>query len=226
LPSLPSCSPLFPTNTFGIRWQCAEWWLHLCYLLLFPSRFFVVPPSIKAKKFPGASHLLTSRSLHECVLLDPIKSSVSSRCPPSFAMPPSSSFKSAWTQFFPPKPRFTEKDIPADLQGKVYMATGANCGMGLELARILYAQNAKVYLACHSADKAAIAISSIKTSAPKSTGQLVFLPLDLADLRKVKAAAQSFLTQESMLHVLFNNAGVMVGRLSLRSRRCKVMNLL
>jgi hypothetical protein len=110
-------------------------------------------------------------------------------------MAPSSSFKSAWTQFFPPKPKFTEKDIPADLQGKVYMVTGANCGMGLELARILYARNAKVYLACRSAEKTAIAITGIKTAAPKSTGQLIFLSLDLADLGKVKAAAQSFLAQ-------------------------------
>ena len=126
-------------------------------------------------------------------------------------MPPRSSFKSAWTQFFPPKPRYTDKDIPADLHGKVYMVTGANSGMGLGLARVLYTRNAKVYVACRSEEKGKQTIAQIKKVVPKSTGELVFLSLDLADLTKVKAAAQSFLAQESELHVLFNNAGVMVG---------------
>jgi retinol dehydrogenase-12 len=124
---------------------------------------------------------------------------------------PSSSFKSAWTQFFPPKPKFTEKDVPTDLQGKVYIVTGANCGMGLELSRVLYSKNAKVYLGCRSEEKAIKAIAHIEKAVPTSKGQLVFLSLDLADLTKVKTAAEIFIAKESKLHVLFNNAGVMVG---------------
>lgn len=133
-------------------------------------------------------------------------------------MPPSSPFKSSWTQFFPPKPRFTDKDVSANLQGKVYIVTGANCGMGDELSRVLYAKNAKVYVACPSEEKATKAIAHIRKTAPKSKGKLVFLSLDL---NKVKAAAQGFLEQESKLHVLFNNAGLMWGQLipCLRPRR-------
>jgi len=126
-------------------------------------------------------------------------------------MPPSSSIKSSWTQFFPPKPKFTDNDIPSDLQDRVYVVTGANCGIGRELARILYVKNAKVYMACRSQEKATVAITQIKEAAPRSKGELVFLSLDLADLTKVKVAAQGFLRQESKLHVLFNNAGIMVG---------------
>ena len=126
-------------------------------------------------------------------------------------MAPSSSFRSHWTQFFPPKATFITKNVSADLRGKVYLITGANSGMGYELARTLYAKNAKVYVACRSEENAAEAIASIKKTAPQSNGELIFLSLDLADLTKVKAAAQSFLAQESKLHVLFNNAGVMVG---------------
>ena len=126
-------------------------------------------------------------------------------------MAPSSSFKSSWTQFFPPKPKYTDKDLPADLYGKVYMVTGANCGMGKELAQVLYAKNAKVYVVCRSEEKATKAIADIKKATPKSKGELVFLSLDLADLTKVKAAAQNFLVKETKLHVLFSNAGVMVG---------------
>ncbi|KAI1129634.1 putative estradiol 17 beta-dehydrogenase [Nemania abortiva] len=117
----------------------------------------------------------------------------------------------SWTQFFPPKPRFTTRDIPASLQGKVFVVTGANTGIGKELARVLYAKNAKVYVACRSEDKANQAIAEIKTAEPSSAGELIFLHLDLGDLSKVQAAATDFLARETRLHTLFNNAGVFVG---------------
>ncbi|KAK8122605.1 hypothetical protein PG984_011275 [Apiospora sp. TS-2023a] len=118
-------------------------------------------------------------------------------------MPPT--FSSGFTQCFPPAPDFVEKDVP-DLSGKVYIVTGATSGVGRELARILYCKNATVYLAARVESDT---IQHIKHAEPRSTGTLVFLPLDLADLRSVKAAAERFLAAETRLHVLFNNAGVM-----------------
>jgi retinol dehydrogenase-12 len=124
----------------------------------------------------------------------------------------SSSKKSfSWTQFFPPKPKYTDQDIPKNLQGKVYVVTGANSGMGEEVSRILFARHAKVYVACRSEEKATAAIARIKKAQSASKGELVFLPLDLADLTKVRAGAKEFLAREPKLHALFNNAGVMVG---------------
>lgn len=124
-------------------------------------------------------------------------------------MAPSPTLSSVWTQFHPPKPQFTEKDVP-NLQGKVYIVSGSNTGVGKEAARMLYAKNAKVYIAARSEEKANKAIDDIKKAAPASTGALVFLHLDLGDLNTVKVAAQNFLAREEKLHVLFNNAGVMV----------------
>lgn len=118
---------------------------------------------------------------------------------------------STWTQFFPPKPAFTDKDVPADLAGKVYIVTGASSGMGAELAKVLFSKNAKVYVACRSEERAKKAIADIMAAVPQSKGKLVFLYLDQADLNKTKAAAESFLAQEMRLDVLFNNAGVMTG---------------
>jgi retinol dehydrogenase-12 len=123
---------------------------------------------------------------------------------PSPAPTPSSS---------PPKPAFTEKDVP-DLTGKVYLITGANSGIGKELARVLYSKNAKVYVAARSEEKAKNAIRDIRhggSPAKSSGGELVFLPLDLSDLNKVKEAARAFLAREGRLDVLFNNAGVLPG---------------
>ncbi|CAK7267222.1 short-chain alcohol dehydrogenase [Sporothrix epigloea] len=112
-------------------------------------------------------------------------------------------------QNFPSTPKFTEKDLP-DLADKVYLVTGANAGVGKELSRILYAQNAKVYMACRSESKCQKAIEEIKTAVPTSTGALNFIHIDLGDLQSVKPAAEAFLAHEGKLNVLFNNAGVMM----------------
>ena len=125
-------------------------------------------------------------------------------------MAPGPSFKSAWTQSFPPKPKFTEKDL-SDLSGKVYIVTGSNTGLGKDIARILYGRNAKVYIAARSEEKAKNAIEEIQKRTPDSKGSLEYLYLDLNDLEKTKAAALEFLSKEQKLHVLFNNAGVFVG---------------
>jgi len=66
--------------------------------------------------------------------------------------------------------------------------------------------NAKVYLAGRNPTACTAAIAELK----RETGrEALFLRLDLADLRAVKAAAEEFLSMETELHVLFNNAGIM-----------------
>ncbi|KAL2188051.1 NAD(P)-binding protein [Thermothelomyces heterothallicus CBS 203.75] len=129
------------------------------------------------------------------------------------AMSPSPSLSTTWAHFHPPKPTFTDQDVP-DLTGRVCIVTGSNTGIGKEVARILYSKNARVYVAARSQDKARSAIREIKESTPSSAGSLEFLSLDLSDLSHVREAARSFLAREQRLDVLFNNAGVMVGSAS------------
>lgn len=62
-------------------------------------------------------------------------------------------------------------------------------------------------MTARSESKAEEAIQFIKNTVPNSSGSLIFLPLDLADLASIKASAERFLAAESRLHVLFNNAG-------------------
>lgn len=93
---------------------------------------------------------------------------------------------------------------------QVYIVTGANTGIGKEIVQILYSKDAKVYCAARSREKALKAMDAIKIASPDSRGQLVFLHLDLADLTTVKKSVQDFLHEEKKLHVLFNNAGVMM----------------
>ena len=89
------------------------------------------------------------------------------------------------------------------------IVTGSNAGVGYQLASLLYAKNATVYVAARSEEKAHKAIDQIKTKHPDSKGTLNFLKLDLADLSTIEATANEFLSKESRLDVLWNNAGIM-----------------
>lgn len=114
------------------------------------------------------------------------------------------------SQIFPPSPTFTEKSLD-DLCGRVYIITGATSGVGLELAKILYAANGTVYVCGRSQASTDAVISIIRDSTPKITtqGQLYALIFDLADLSSVRSAARLFLRREQRLDVLFLNAGIM-----------------
>jgi retinol dehydrogenase-12 len=109
---------------------------------------------------------------------------------------------------FPPAPTFTEKDLPT-LAGKVIIITGAAGGVGYELAKMLYAKGGTVYIAARSEKRSMDAISKIKTEIPKSTGTLMSMVIDLADLATIKPAVDAFLKQEHRLDVLVHNAGIM-----------------
>lgn len=92
----------------------------------------------------------------------------------------------------------------------MFIVTGATSGYGLHLASILYQHNGKVYVAARNALKAQQVIEDIKRSFPGSQGQLHYLHLELSDLSTIKKSAEEFLCKESQLHVLWNNAGVMI----------------
>ena len=108
-----------------------------------------------------------------------------------------------------PKPALTENNL-ADQTGKIYIVTGANTGIGKDLTGILYSKNATVYAAGRSTEKVAAAIEDLKKAHPKTQGRLEILKLDLADLPSIKGSAQEFMGREKQLHVLWNNAGVMM----------------
>ena len=96
-------------------------------------------------------------------------------------------------------------DIP-DQRGRVALVTGANSGLGFETARALANRGATVLLACRQAERAEAAREQL---AAEATGQLEILPLDLADLASVAAAAAEVGRRWPRLDLLINNAGVM-----------------
>lgn len=100
---------------------------------------------------------------------------------------------------------FTEADVP-DQSGKTFIVTGANAGVGFEVARVLAVRRARVLLGCRDQAKGEEAIARIRKVAP--TGDLAWLPLDLSDLESVRTAVE-IVGKEPRLDGLINNAGVM-----------------
>jgi len=107
-----------------------------------------------------------------------------------------------------PKPTLNENNLP-DQAGRVILITGGYGGVGFELAKILYQHHATVWLAGRSESKGQKAIEALTAEYPGSRGSLHFLKIDLSDLTTIKPAAEEFQRQETKLHWLNNNAGVM-----------------
>ncbi|KAJ1550665.1 hypothetical protein HK096_005676 [Nowakowskiella sp. JEL0078] len=100
---------------------------------------------------------------------------------------------------------FSFQDIP-DLAGKVAIVTGGNSGLGFITVTELARKNAKVYLAARSRAKFDSALEEIKITLPQAN--IVFLELDLGDLKQARNAALKFLNTEERLDILVNNAGI------------------
>jgi NAD(P)-dependent dehydrogenase (short-subunit alcohol dehydrogenase family) len=98
--------------------------------------------------------------------------------------------------------------------GRTFMITGGNTGIGLATAMEVARAGGRVYVACRSESKGSHAVASIV--AATGNADVMFLPLDLADLGSVRACADAFLATGHPLHVLINNAGV-AGRRGLTS---------
>ncbi|XP_045421200.1 retinol dehydrogenase 11 isoform X1 [Lemur catta] len=94
------------------------------------------------------------------------------------------------------------------LPGKVAVVTGANTGIGKETAKELAQRGARVYLACRDVQKGELVAREIQTMTGNE--QVLVRKLDLSDTKSIRAFAQDFLAEEKHLHILINNAGVMM----------------
>ena len=98
---------------------------------------------------------------------------------------------------------WTAADIP-DLSGKRAVVTGANSGLGLQIALELARHGAHVTLAVRDQERGKTAAAYIREHAPGA--QVEPASLDLADLASVREFASG---HTGPLDILVNNAGVM-----------------
>jgi NAD(P)-dependent dehydrogenase (short-subunit alcohol dehydrogenase family) len=91
------------------------------------------------------------------------------------------------------------------MAGKKILVTGANRGIGLEVARELAALGHHVWLGVRDADAGRMAAAKIAAE----SGSVEVLPLDVADPASIAAAAREFAARAEHLDVLINNAGML-----------------
>src|ERR1700746_2200620 len=89
---------------------------------------------------------------------------------------------------------------------KTALVTGANKGIGHEVARQLVAKGFQVFVGARNAKAGRKAAEEIA----KQCGKATFLEIDVADSDSVTTAAREFSNVEDHLDVLVNNAGIIV----------------
>ncbi|XP_007246763.3 dehydrogenase/reductase SDR family member on chromosome X isoform X1 [Astyanax mexicanus] len=102
---------------------------------------------------------------------------------------------------------FTLPVLPSK-SGRVAIVTGGARGMGYETSRHLASLGMHVVIAGNEEDEGLVAVKKIQ----EQTGQrkVEFMYLDLASLKSVRQFVQRFKARGLPLHVLVNNAGVML----------------
>ncbi|MBP1653038.1 MAG: family NAD(P)-dependent oxidoreductase [Bacteroidetes bacterium] len=88
-----------------------------------------------------------------------------------------------------------------NLTGKTAIVTGGYAGIGLETVKTLVNAGAKVYVPARDIEKA--------TRNLKGIAGVIIEKMDLMDITSIDAFAARFLSLETALHLLINNAGIM-----------------
>jgi NAD(P)-dependent dehydrogenase (short-subunit alcohol dehydrogenase family) len=87
-----------------------------------------------------------------------------------------------------------------------YLVTGANAGIGFEVARGLARTGARVVLACRSPSKGEAACAALRKDDAEASVEL--LEVDLSSQESIRRAAAAFAGSHDALDVLVNNAAV------------------
>ncbi|XP_043201680.1 retinol dehydrogenase 12-like [Amphibalanus amphitrite] len=95
----------------------------------------------------------------------------------------------------------------ASLEGKTAVVTGANAGIGREVALELSRRGARVIIASRDVSKSRLAAAGIRS---ETGGEVIVKQLDLASLASVRQFAADIERTEPKVHILVNNAGMLM----------------
>lgn len=95
-----------------------------------------------------------------------------------------------------------------DISGKSCIVTGASSGIGREIAAGLAAKGAHVVMVCRDPDRGKKAMDEIRLASGNSNLELLLA--DLSSRQQIKDLVRDYRTGHSSLHVLVNNAGVIM----------------
>lgn len=99
-------------------------------------------------------------------------------------------------------------DAPATLASRVCLVTGANQGLGLEIATQLAKRQGTVYLCCRNPERGKEAVVKVKQASKNEDVHLVIC--DVSSLKDVNRFVNDWTKSKRPLHVLVHNAGVLI----------------
>ncbi|OWK32002.1 SDR family oxidoreductase [Sphingomonas mucosissima] len=87
---------------------------------------------------------------------------------------------------------------------RIALVTGANKGIGLEIARQLAQAGVAVIIGARDLERGSAAAADLTSAGLQAT----FVPIDLNDFETIGAAAETIRAQHGRLDILVNNAGI------------------
>ncbi|GFH23789.1 uncharacterized protein HaLaN_21466, partial [Haematococcus lacustris] len=103
---------------------------------------------------------------------------------------------------------FDDSVMQQRLDGRTCLVTGANQGLGRQLSEELAARGATLLMVCRDPTRGKAAVQAVQTKTGNKDVQLKVC--DISDLSSVAALAAELKAGGVKLHLLVNNAGVMV----------------
>ncbi len=98
----------------------------------------------------------------------------------------------------------------AMLENRYCMVTGASSGIGREIALGLAWRGAKVFMVCRDPGRGSAAQDYIRRQS--GNDDIHLLLADLSVQKQVRALADNFMREHGKLHLLVNNAGIIMGK--------------
>jgi NAD(P)-dependent dehydrogenase (short-subunit alcohol dehydrogenase family) len=92
-------------------------------------------------------------------------------------------------------------------QRRIALVTGANKGIGFEVARQLRREGLRVFLGARDEEAGKAAANKLNQES-KNGGTVSFLRIDISNPESIRAAAEEFGKQSDRLDALVNNAGI------------------
>ena len=100
--------------------------------------------------------------------------------------------------------------VPPALEGKRCVVTGANAGIGLEIASALARSGADVTLVCRNPERGAVAAAAIRDAT--GNRRVTLTVCDVGEPRDVRACCETLRAGDRRIDVLVNNAGIYAPR--------------
>jgi len=97
------------------------------------------------------------------------------------------------------------------MQQRIALVTGANKGIGFEVARQLARRNFRVFIGARNSDAGVAAVQKLNKEGEKEEyGEITFLKIDVSKPDSIQRAAEEFSRKRDRLDTLVNNAGILL----------------